>query len=417
MQVFKFGGASVKDANGVKNLAHIVQQHLPNNIVIVVSAMGKITNALEELTNAFFKQTEDIAAILEKIKKYHYNILNELFTDTTNPVFDAVNNIFVSLEWELEDAPSSNYDKIYDQIVAVGELVSTTIVAAYLNNIGVSCKWLDARDIIKTDDTYREGKVSFEDTQTAILQNIKFSDTTSLYITQGFIGANDENYTTTLGREGSDYTASIIAFCLTAEKVTIWKDVPGVLNADPKYFADAVLLKELSYQDAVELTYYGATVIHPKTIKPLQNKNIPLYVRSFINPELEGTTIGNYSYHSIEPSYIFKRNQLLISISPRDFSFIVEENISKLFALFSEAGVKVHLLQNSALNFSVVVDNTEKAKQLIEQLKKEFRVLYNENVELITIRYYTQVVIDKVTRTKKVLLEHRSRNTAQIVVS
>ncbi|MCE9540445.1 MAG: aspartate kinase, partial [Bacteroidetes bacterium] len=361
MKVFKFGGASVKDADAVKNVATILKQYPDQNIVVVLSAMGKTTNALERLTNAYFFSrenktggTEDAAAVLEEIKKYHFDIIEQLFPDKGHPIYNEINNAFVELDWAIEETPSHSYDHEYDQIVSIGEIVSTKIVNAYLNQAGIKSKWQDVRDFIQTDNTYRQGNVDWELTQ-RLSQTLITSE--GIVVTQGFIGGTSENFTTTLGREGSDYTAAIIAFTGNAESVTIWKDVPGVLNADPKWFAETKKIEHLSYHDAIELAYYGATVIHPKTIKPLQNKKIPLYVKSFLNPCDAGTIINEDQSSLPLPCFIFKVNQVLLSISPKDFSFIVEENFSAIYKLFAEKQVKINMMQNSAISFSVCIDN------------------------------------------------------------
>ncbi|ADB41531.1 aspartate kinase [Spirosoma linguale] len=409
MKVFKFGGASVKDAAGVRNLADIVQKQ-GKDIVVVVSAMGKTTNALEALVRAYVDvRPEDVQAQLASLKGYHTDIMDDL---TGN--YDQVHYTFGQLENYLKSPVSASFDEVYDQIVSVGELLSTQIIFGYLNKIGLSSRWLDSRQLVRTDATFREGKVDWEFTSRQISSAVKKN---GINITQGFIGQTEDGRTTTLGREGSDYTAAIYAFCLNAESVTIWKDVPGVLNADPKWFDDTVLLERLTYQDAIELAYYGATVIHPKTIKPLQNKGIPLYVRSFLKPEAAGTVIGNYEQHLSIPSFIFKVNQVLISLHPNDFSFIAEDNLSRIFGLFAQAGVKINLMQNTAISFSVVVDNNpDRVPALLNLLKQDFRVTYNSDVELVTIRYYDQGTIDRVMPNKKLLLEQKSRYTVQLVV-
>ncbi len=420
MKVFKFGGASVKDAEAVKNVATILNRYPGENIVVVVSAMGKVTNALERLTDAFFFQqekktgeTKNATQILDEVKKYHFDIIEQLFPDKNHPVYNEINNSFVELDWAIEEKPAHSYDHEYDQIVSMGEIISTKIVSAYLNLAGVKSKWLDVRDFIQTDNTYREGKVDWDLTQNL---SLTLSKGEGILVTQGFIGGTSENFTTTLGREGSDYTAAIIAFATNAESVTIWKDVPGVLNADPKWFGETKKIDQLSYQDAIELAYYGATVIHPKTIKPLQNKKIPLLVKSFLHPEETGTIINEDQSPLPIPCFIFKVNQVLLSISPKDFSFIVEENFSAIYKLFAEKQVKINMMQNSAISFSVCIDNdVHKLPDLIKTLQKDYRVLYNENLELITIRYYDQATIDRVTINKKVLLEVKSRYTVQLV--
>jgi aspartate kinase len=418
MQVFKFGGASVKDADGVKNVAEVLKQFPNEKLCVVISAMGKTTNALERLTKAFFYITENAEEILEEIKQAHYAICKNLFTNPSHPIYTDLENTFVELHWAIEDEPTHGYDFEYDQIVSIGEVVSTKIVSAYLNDIGITNKWMDARGLIQTDNTYREGKVDFELTEALVKTQIEPQlNNYRIVVTQGFIGGTSENFTTTLGREGSDYTASILAYCLNAENVTIWKDVPGVLNADPKWFTKTKKIDELTYQDAIELTYYGATVIHPKTIKPLQNKQIPLYVKSFLNPKESGTVIRDGENRLNIPSYIFKINQVLISIQPKDFSFIAEDNLSEIFELFSKHGVKINLMQLSAISFSVCCDDdAEKIKLLVAELQQTFKVLYNSNLELMTVRYYTPETIDLLTKNKLILLEQKSRFTVQMVM-
>lgn len=418
LQVFKFGGASVKDASSVKNVASILNKYKQTPLCVVISAMGKTTNALERLVNAYCNKTENTELILEDIKSYHFNICKELFTNENHKIYTELENIFLEIHWAIEDEPSSNFDFEYDQIVGIGELLSTKIVSAYLTEIGIKNLWIDARGIIQTDNTYREGKVDFELTQSLVTKEIlsKFSEF-DIIITQGFIGGTSENFMTTLGREGSDYTASILAYCLNASQVTIWKDVPGVLNADPKWFSRTKKIEELTYHDAIELTYYGATVIHHKTIKPLQNKNIALHVKSFINPDEKGTIIQNNDKRLNYPTYIFKINQVLISIQPKDFSFIAEGNLSEIFDVFSKCGVKINLMQLSAISFSVCCDyNTDKINHLVQTLQNHYKVLYNTDVELMTIRYYTQDTIDALTTHKVILLEQKSRYTVQMVM-
>lgn len=418
MQVFKFGGASVKDASGVKNLASIVAKYPANNLLIVISAMGKTTNKLEEITWAYLAADEQAHTLLDELKAFHFTLLNELFEDNDNPVFDDVANTFVEIEWLLEDpAEADQRDYIYDQIVSVGELVSTKIVAAYLNLQGIFTIWTDARSYIKTDNNYRDAGVDWDKTEREIQKHLPILLQQGIVVTQGFIGVTSENFTSTLGREGSDYSGAIFSSCLNAENMTIWKDVPGVLNADPKWFDDTVKLNQLSYHDAIELTYYGATVIHPKTIKPIQNKNIPLYVRSFIHPNDEGTIIDNNATPLPTPSFIFKVNQVLLSIFPKDFSFIIEENLSDIFEIFHRNKVKVNTMLNSAISFSVSVDFDEyRLKGLINDLQNKFDVKYNEGLELVTIRYFNQATIDRVTVNKHVLLEVKSRHTCQMVM-
>jgi aspartate kinase len=418
IRVFKFGGASVKNAEAVKNVSDILSGFVEGKYVVVVSAMGKTTNNFELLVDAFFNQQKSTFDFLERIKTFHREILVGLFSDPSHRIYNDVHNLFVEIEWILEEDPQKNYAFIYDQIVGYGELLSSKIISTYLQYAGKSNCYLDARDCIITDNNYREGKVNWETSIERIHKNtsILFQNT-DFIITQGFIGCTSENYTTTLGREGSDYTAAIFAYALNAKEVTIWKDVPGVLNADPKSFENPVLFNRLSYNEAIELTYYGASVIHPKTIKPLQNKGIPLLVRSFLSPAKPGTEIsGDGHSEPIVPSFIFKKNQILISISAKDFSFIAEENLSLIFSVFAQLGIKVNLMQNSALSFSACFDSDpHKTAILFEKLSKVFRVLYNESLELLTIRHFNQKTIDELTLNKEVILEQKTRNTAQFV--
>ncbi len=418
MKVFKFGGASLKDAASIKNVATVLQHYQKQKLTIVVSAMGKTTNALENLCDGYYFQKGDVNQILNEIKDFHFNIIHQLFADKQHLIYNEVSNLFVELDWIIEENPVHSYDQEYDQIVSLGEIVSSKILSLYLNEVGIKNNWMDVRDVLQTDNNYREGKVDWEITQTNALENLlPLFTSKDIVITQGFIGGTSENYTTTLGREGSDYTAAILAYCTNAEEVIIWKDVPGVLNADPKWFNDTVLIPQLSYQDAIELAYYGATVIHPKTIKPLQNKNISLYVKSFVSPEEKGTLINNEQAGLPTPCFIFKVNQVLISIAPKDFSFIAEESLSNIFGLLASLNVKINLMQHSAISFSVCTDfNEQKTPKVIELLQKEFRVLYNKDVELATVRYYDKATIDRVSTNKEVLLEQRSRYTIQLVM-
>ena len=417
MLVFKFGGASVKNAEGIINLGKVVSLYTDKQLLIVVSAMGKTTNALEKLTKAYFTQANDVNEIYEEIKQYHYNILFELF-DNNDPVFDDVANTFVEIDWMLEDEPHDDYDFIYDQIVSVGELVSTRIVNAYLNKINLKSQWLDVRGYIHTDNTYREGVVQWHKTKESIEHHIPALLEKSIVVTQGFLGGTSENFTTTLGREGSDYTASILASCLNAESVTTWKDVPGILNADPKYFEDTIKFDELSYTDAIEMTYYGATVIHPKTIKPLQNAKIPLLVKPFNDPLAAGTIIKEDGHNDFaKPVVIIKQNQVLLSLSAKDYSFISEDHLSEIFRLFAQSHVKINVMQTSALSFSVCFDHDEdRFKQLLQNLNEGFKAKYNSGLMLITTRHYTPASLKELTAGKTVLIEQVSRNTAQIVV-
>lgn len=420
MKVFKFGGASVNSATAVKNVAEILSKNTDEKILTVISAMGKTTNSLENLTNEFFNRTDKKYAIFEEIKSFHFNIINELFTDKSHHIFLKINELFNLLYKKIITSPTDNFDFEYDQIVCYGELISTSIVSNYLTNCQLKNRWIDAREIIRTDLTYREGKVDWIFTNSCIKQIILpfFTKSDNLIITQGFIGGGRGNHSVTLGREGSDYSAAIFAYGLNASSMTIWKDVPGLLNADPKFFEDTKKIDFISYREAIELAYYGATIIHPKTIKPLQNKNIPLYVKSFLNPENEGSVISNIEKtEEIIPSFIFKKNQALVSISPKDFSFIAEENLSEIFKIITKNQIKINLMQNSAISFSICMDaDNRHFEKLIGDLQLNFKVKYNKNLDLITIRHYNQAIIDKVVNNRKILLEQKSRLTAQLIV-
>jgi aspartate kinase len=417
MLVFKFGGASVKDAQGIINLAHVVKKYEGNQLLIIVSAMGKTTNALEKLTKAYIAQSDDVQPIYEEIKQYHYHILAELF-EPAHPVFDEVANTFVEIDWMIEDEPHDDPDFIYDQVVSIGELVSTRIVNAYLNKAGIKSQWLDVRGYIHTDNTYREGEVQWNKTAESIKKGVPPLLEKGIVLTQGFLGGTSENFTTTLGREGSDYTASIFAACLEAESVTTWKDVPGILNADPKLFDDTVKFDELSYTEAIEMTYYGATVIHPKTIKPLQNTNIPLLVKPFNDPDAPGTVIKeNGANVFTKPVIIIKQKQILLSLSAKDYSFISENHLSDIFGHFAKNKVKVNVMQTSALSFTVCFDwNEEHFNRLLHDLKHHYKIKYNQDLTLITLRHYHLRSLKELMLDKTVLLEQVSRNTAQLVV-
>ena len=414
MKVFKFGGASVKDAEGIKNVFDLLNKVGAEEVLLVISAMGKTTNALEVVIKNYFEKSSAFHASLQEVRKYHNQILLDLFEDEEHEVFFTVNSHLADLEYFLRSNKSPNYNFVYDQVISYGEIVSTTIVSYYLNEKGLKNNWIDVRNFIKTDTNYRDANVDWEQTQKLISKGIKKK---TVNITQGFIGSDANNFTTTLGREGSDYTAAIFAYCLSAESVTIWKDVPGVMNADPRYFENAVLLNQISYKEAIELAFYGASVIHPKTLQPLQRKEIPLYVKSFINPLLPGTSVSKGE--DLEPKtscFIVKKNQLLLSLSSIDFSFIMEENISEIFSLFHQYKMKVSLIQNSAISFSVCMeDKFENFNELKAILAKKFKVSYNENVSLYTIRHFTKEAAEMVEKDKVVLLKQISRETMQVV--
>lgn len=414
MRVFKFGGASVKDAAGVRNVYDVLQKVGYEDVLLVVSAMGKTTNALEVVIKNYFDKSKELQASVQEVKKYHNEILMDLFEEEKHVVFKNVTTLFAELEYFLNHNKSPNYNFVYDQIVSFGELLSTTILGHYMNYRDIKTNWIDVRDFIKTDSNYRDAGVDWDLTQQNISKNVKRK---VLNVTQGFLGSDENNFTTTLGREGSDYTAAIFAYCLNAESVTIWKDVPGVMNADPRFFENATLLNQISYREAIELAFYGATVIHPKTLQPLQRKEIPLYVKSFINPELPGTSVSKGA--DLEPSlpcFIVKKQQLLISLSSIDFSFIMEENISEIFGLFHHYKMKVSLIQNSAISFSVCIeDKFGNFNDLKNILSKKFKVSYNENVSLYTIRHFDEKASQMVEQNKDVLLKQVSRETMQIV--
>lgn len=415
MNIFKFGGASVKDANGVKNVVNVLQTVGYDNTLVVVSAMGKTTNAFEKVVKNYFDNKQELQSSIQEIIKYHNEILLDLFSSDQHPIFKITQTLFDEIQGFLGWNKSPNYSFVYDQVVSYGELISTSIISAYLNEVGVKNEWLDVREAIKTDSSYRDATLDWETTKTNISDKVKKN---KLYVTQGFIGSDNNNFTTTLGREGSDYTAAIFAYCLNANSVTIWKDVPGVLNADPRYFENAQLLHKISYREAIELAFYGASVIHPKTLQPLQRKEIPLYVKSFLQPENDGTKVEKGIGITPEvPCFIVKKNQVLISLSSLDFSFIVEQNISEIFKLLHDCKMKVDVIQNSAISFSVCVDNKfNNLEKLLNTLKSKFKVTFYEDVSLYTIRHFTEAAIQGLQQDKRIILEQRTEQTVQLVV-
>ena len=416
MQILKFGGASVKDADGVRNLEKVLNVVGTKKILIVISAMGKTTNAMEKVIDHYFNSKHELQSSIQDVKKYHNAILLDLFENEAHEVFKAVSNLFQELSDFFKRNKSPDYSFVYDQTIGFGELVSTTIVSYYLNHNGVQNSWLDVRELIKTDNYYRDAKVQWEATQSEISSAV---NSNTLYITQGFLGSDTNNFTTTLGREGSDYTAAIFAYCLNAKSVTIWKDVPGVLNADPRYFENATLRHSLSYEEAIELSYYGASVIHPKTLQPLQRKEIPLFVKSFLNPKNNGTKVGKALELSPKvPCYILRDNQILISVSSLDFSYIVEENISHIFKLLHLHKMKVRSIQNSAISFSVCVENKyDHLEPLVLQLKAKYDVKVDLDVKLYTIRHYNAEAIDEIEKNKTVLMKQITPETVQIITN
>lgn len=422
MKVFKFGGASIKDATGFRNVCSILQRFKNEKLIVVISALGKTTNALEEVVRAYYNDEARAKQLFNAVRKHHFDILNDLIPDKSNDVYRDLNNLFVEVEWVLEEDRKEGYDYTYDQIVSIGEFASTTIAAAYFNSCGLNVKWLDAREFIKTDERFREAGVDWDKTETLINQTFNHlsAEAESVYgiqLTQGFIGCTPENFTTTLGREGSDYTAAILAYSLNAESVTIWKDVHGVLNADPRYFTDAKLIPSLSYHEAIEMTFYGATVIHPKTLKPLQNKQIPLYVKSFIEPDKNGTVIHtDMQMQELPATWVKKIKQTLVSISAKDFSFIAEEHLEEIFNILNCSRIHVNMMQNSALSFSICVDGeSDKLENCLDQLRDKYRVRTNSGLELVTVRHYKDGDVNAYLQNKNVLLDQRSRNTIQVI--
>lgn len=413
MKVYKFGGASVKDAESIKNVVRVLKHEGFKNTLIVISAMGKMTNAFEKVINAYYYNSEDLRTQIDFVRDFHFELIENLFEDK-QPILFEIELLFGQLSGFLAINKSTDYNYIYDQIVGYGEMLSTKIINSYLNTVGIITKWIDVRDFIKTDATYRNASVNWEQT----CANINTLDTQNLYITQGFLGGNSKNKTTTLGREGSDYTAAIFAYCLNAESVTIWKDVNGVLNADPRYFDETVLLEQISYDEAIEMAFYGASVIHPKTLKPLENKKIPLYVRSFYSLENKGSTVskGQHLFPEI-PCFILKKEQILVSISALDFSFMVEHNLSDIFKILHDCKLKVNLIQNSALSFSVCLeDKFNNFEAFLSKIKLKYNVTFVSNVSLYTIRHASQNAIKLVEKKGLVLLKQSTKGTVQLIM-
>ncbi len=413
MKIFKFGGASIKDAGGVKNVLRVLKHEGFSNTLIVISAMGKMTNAFEKIINSYYNKSIDLEQHIEFVRNFHLEILTNLFDEKPHPIFIEVEQIFRQLSGFFITNKITDYNYIYDQLVGFGELLSTKIVSTFLTKNNIENNWIDVREYIKTDANYRDASVNWEQTS----KNIKKLNKSNLYITQGFLGGNSTK-TTSLGREGSDYTAAIFAHCLNAKSVTIWKDVEGVLNADPRYFSTTQLLEQISYSEAIEMAFYGASVIHPKTLKPLENKNIPMYVRSFFNLEKKGTTVEKGQALAPEiPCFILKQHQILISISALDFSFMVENNISELFKILHNYKLKVNLIQNSALSFSVCIeDNFNNFKEFSSELELKYNISYVENVSLYTIRHATKIAVSKIEQKGTVLLKQATKGTVQVVM-
>jgi len=417
IKVFKFGGASVKDSEGFKNVSRILKAYKEEKIVVVVSAMGKTTNALEEVVKSYYGQHSNTNELLEEIKTNHFKLIHDLF-DASPEVLDDINDTFVEVEWVLDESPSEDYDYIYDQIVSIGELLSSKILAHFLTHEKINTSWLDIRGIISTDNTFRDARVQWDSTQKNTVSKLSpLFENHNHIVTQGFIGSTSENFTTTLGREGSDYTAAILSYCLDADSMHIWKDVPGVLTGDPRIFDEVIKLPRLSYKEAIEMTYYGAKVIHPKTIKPIQNKQIPLFVRPFLEPESEGTVISNEKELSYPPIIVIEPNQTLLHISTNDFSFVAEHHLSMIFALLAKYRLKVNMMRNTAISFTVCVNNIpERINKFEVELGDEFKMVTDNDLELTTIRHFNDEILKDMKKNKLILFEEKLQDTVQMVV-
>lgn len=415
MKVFKFGGASIRDARSVRNLLKVLEHFAHQELVIVVSAMGKTTNALEQVVQLHYEQSGEPQKALQELESQHLDLLAELIPEAAAPVYREVQDLFAQLRAILDSPPEGHYNQVYDRIVSFGELVSTKIISHFLALSGYQNRWLDARRLIRTDQNYRFARVDWNFTGRLLREIIEPGHS---YVIQGFIGSDSDMQSTTLGREGSDYTASVIAYLLEAEEVSIWKDVPGVLNGDPKVFQNSVLLEAISYREAIELAFYGASVIHPKTIQPLQRKEIPLRVRSFMDPGQPGTRIGKgQDLQPRVPCFIRKENQILLTLATRDLAFIVEDHLSVIYKVFHQFGVRVNMSQNSAVSSSFCInDDPVTTPRLIEELQGDFEVSYNQGVQLYTVRHYDEPARQRVRSTGQVLLEQISRETYQVVV-
>ena len=417
LKVFKFGGASVRDAANIKNVATIVNSYKSDKILIVVSAMGKTTNALEEVVKSFFHRKADVTEKVKLVKDSHHAVIDELF-ENSELIKAELNDLFVEIDWLIEEDVKDSFDYIYDQIVSIGELLSSKVLSAYLKDTGLKSEWLDVRDIIKTDESYRGAKINWESTSALAKKGIESAfSSADIIVTQGFIGSTNDNQTTTLGREGSDFTASILSYCIDAKEMCIWKDVPGVLTADPRLFKNPIKLDKLSYNEAIEMTYYGAKVIHPKTIKPLENKGIKLYVKPFNDPLGEGTLISSVGSDHYPPVIVVEKNQVLISISSNDFSFIAEDHLAMIFSLLDKYRLKVNLMRNTAISFIVcLTSELDRIAGFKEELEKEFTVTQEKDLELITVRHYNDETVESLIKSKMVLLEERHMSTIQMVI-
>lgn len=417
MKVFKFGGASLESIERIRQVVGILQSFPDEKLLIVISAMGKTTNELEKVAQNYFMRKREIAAqLLYNIEQQHILVAEGLLGTKEHPLYTQLQEFFTEAEWTLGEKPIRSYDYYYDQLVSLGELLSTSIVSAYFNMAGLQNVWLDVRDVFRTDDNFRDGNIDWEVTGRQVNEKVlPLFSTTNLVITQGFIGSTDQNESVTLGREGSDYSAAVFANLLNAESQTIWKDVEGLKNADPKLFANTINIPEISFSEVIEMAYYGAQVIHPKTIKPLQNKQIPLYVKCFLNKDLPGTVIHESANgKQLPPIIVLKKQQVLITITSRDYGFITEERISDIYEIFHGLKIKINLMQNAAISFSCCIDNNpEKIEQLIKTLHLDYKIAYNEGLELLTMRYYEDGLLSELCMNRSVLLEQRSRVTVQ----
>jgi aspartate kinase len=420
MKVFKFGGASLESVERIQQVAAIVQSFPDQPLLIVISAMGKTTNELEKVAQNFYLRKREIAAqLLNNVEQQHLEVADKLLGTRDNPVFTQLQQFFTEAEWTLGEKPGRSYDYYYDQLVSLGELLSTAIVSAYFNLAGVNNIWQDVRDVFRTDDTFRDANIDWEVTGQNIQEKVlPLFKKTNVIITQGFIGSTDQNESVTLGREGSDYSAAVFANLLDAESQTIWKDVEGLKNADPKLFPNTINIPEITYSEVIEMAYYGAQVIHPKTIKPLQNKQIPLYVKSFLNKDLPGTVIKEETdTKQLPPIIVLKKNQVLLTITSRNFDFITEDRISDIYERFHKLKIKINLMQNAAISFSCCIDNSpEKIEQLMKELHNDFKLSYNEGLELLTVRYNQNGMLDELCKDRTVLLEQRSLITIQCLL-
>ena len=419
MKVFKFGGASVNSIERIKNVGTILQQYTGQPLLVVISAMGKTTNALEKVAEAFYShRSQDAIQLFEQVKQQHLQTAKYLLVTHYNACEAQLKDFFTEVDWLLHDRPVRGFDYYYDQIVCVGELLSTIIVSSFLNETGIKNEWIDVRDVFRTDDNFRDANIDWAFTagqvRSLVLPGFKRCD---MLVTQGFIGATDENESTTLGREGSDYSAAIFANLLDADSQTIWKDVEGVMNADPKLYKDAQLISSLNYNEVIEMAYYGAQVIHPKTIKPLENKGIPFFVKCFLDPSLPGTVINKQSLKDLPPIIVFKQNQVMIQMKSRDFSFVGEKPVGQLYHLFEELNIKPNLTQNGAITFTCVLDDrAEKIEKLALEAAAVFDVDVMKGLELLTIRHYNQTVFEKLTAGRTILLRQQTPDTIQLLL-